>query len=179
MTTAFRLAPALLLALAACSPSADSLSADKGADESAADERVVPSDKGGDTAPEMVPDGVAITSVGELLGEYRVAGVDDAELPNGEAIALSIDGPILSFEPTCAGFVWGMEFDGEVLAIQRHGLGPRPAPGEPPPPVCTVAISAGQTALARALDAVTRAERTPSNAIRLSGNGHSVTLYSQ
>lgn len=169
MTTAFRLAPALLLALVACSPSA----------EKGADERVVSSDKGEQIAPDRVPDGVALTSVGDLLGEYRVAGVDDAELPNGEAIALSIDGPILSFEPTCAGFVWGIEFDGEALAMQRHGIGPPPAPGEPPPPVCAVAISAGQTALSQALDAVTRAERTPSNAIRLSGNGHSVTLYSQ
>lgn len=173
MIHALRLAPAVLLALAACSPSSD-MGADKEANDSAA------SPVGnGQSAPEQLPDGVAITAVGDLVGEYRVAGVDDAELPNGEAIALSIDGPMLSFEPTCAGFVWGIRFDGEVLTTQRYGMANAPAPGEPPPPVCAVAISAGQSALAQALDAATRAERTPSNAIRLSGGGHSVTLYTQ
>ena len=169
MSAELRLALAMLLALAACSPSTDE----------AANEGGASLDEIGVEAPEQVPDGVAITAVGDLIGEYRVAGVNDAELPDGEAIALSIDGPMLSFEPTCAGFVWEIGFDGGVLATQRHGFANAPAPGEPPPPVCAVAISAGQTALARALDAVTRAERTPSNAIRLSGGGYSVTLYNQ
>lgn len=173
MIHALRLAPAVLLSLAACSPSSD-MGAGKEADDSAA------SPVGnGQSAPEQVHDGVVITAVGDLVGQYRVAGVDDAELPNGEAIALSIDGPMLSFEPTCAGFVWGISFDGDVLNTQRYGMANAPAPGESPPPVCAVAISAGQSALAQTLDAATRAERTPSNAIRLSGGGHSVTLYTQ
>lgn len=130
-------------------------------------------------APEQVPGGVAITSVGDLLGEYRVAGVDDAELPGGEAIALSIDGPLLSYEPTCAGFVWEIGFEGDALTTSRHRAGPPPEPGAPPPPVCAVAVSEGQRALAVAIDAATCAERTSANAIRLSGDGHSVTLFSQ
>lgn len=167
MITAHRLAPALLFALAACSAPAD-----KNPDEGTA-----VSDESGETAPEQVPGGVAITEVGDLIGEYRVAGVDDAELPNGEAIALSIDGPMLSFEPTCAGFVWQIGFDGDMLTTRRPGV--PPVPGEAPPPVCAIAISPGQSALAQAIDAATRAERTPSNAIRLSGGGHSLTLYTQ
>ena len=128
---------------------------------------------------EIVPDGQTITSVGDLIGEYRVAGIDDGGVPQGQAIALSIDGPVLSFEPTCAGFVWEIGFEGESLSTQRQA-NPQDRPaGSPPPPVCAVAVSPGQIALAQSIDAATRAERTPANAVRLSGGGRSVTLFSQ
>lgn len=130
-------------------------------------------------APEQVPGGEVLNSVGELLGEYRVAGIDGGEVPGGEAIALSIDGPLVSYEPTCAGFVWEIDFEEERFETARHSFGPPPEPGEPPRPVCAIAVSAGQRALATAIDAATRAERTPANAIRLSGSGHSVLLFSQ
>lgn len=129
--------------------------------------------------PGNIADGKPITSLGDLLGEYRVAGVDGSEVPHGEAIALSIDGPLMSFDPTCAGFVWEIGFEGDALVTRRSSnAADRPA-GIPPPPVCAIAVSDGQRALAEALDAATRAERTLENAVRLSGGKHSVTLFSQ
>ena len=139
----------------------------------------------GRTPPERVPGGVVLTSVGDLLGEYRVAGIDEKPVEGDAGIAVSIDGPMLSFEPTCVGFVWAIGFEGEVLALNRHGWprsGETLAPGEPPsppPPVCLVAVSQQQRELAAAFDSVTRAERTPENGLRFSGGGRSVLLFSQ
>lgn len=170
MNRPFHLVPILGLALlAACAPEPDN----------PAPVPTSSADDAREVADARVPGGEPIMAIGDLVGEYRVAGVDDAELPGGEAIALSIDGPLLSYEPTCAGFVWQLAFEGETLRTSRKGNAQDRAPGEPPPPVCAVAVSEGQSALARALDAATRAERTPDNAIRLSGGGHSVTLFSQ
>ena len=134
-------------------------------------------------APERVPDGIPLTSVGDLLGEYRVAGIDDRELAGDTGIALSVDGPLLSYEPTCAGFVWTVDFEGEALKLERfREPAPEVKPGEipvPPRALCAIGLLPEWQQLAGALDAVTRAERTPANAIRLSGGGRSVTLFSQ
>ncbi len=129
--------------------------------------------------PEPEPQGTAIASVGDLVGEYRVAGIDDAEISGNKGIALSIDGPLMSFGPTCAGFEWTIGFDGETLRTSRHSGAAGSSLGEPSRPVCAVAVTPAERALAQALDAATRAERTPANGIRLSGGGHSVTLFSQ
>ncbi len=121
----------------------------------------------------------AITSLAALEGEYRVAGIDGAELGGMEGIAASITGTRLSFEPTCAGFVWEIAMvDGGMQTARPGSRGPR-LTATITPPTCRIAISRQQRQLAEALDAVTRAERMPSNAVRLSGEGHSVTLFSQ
>ena len=145
-------------------------------------EAIVTSSEEGKYAPERVPGGIPLTSVGDLLGEYRVAQIDDRDLAGDTGIALSVDGALLSYEPTCAGFVWTVEFTGQALQLGRFS---EPAlevePGEVPPPprpVCAIGIRPQWQQLADALDSVTRAERTPANAIRLSGDGRSVTLFS-
>jgi hypothetical protein len=126
-----------------------------------------------------LPPGVrAITSVSELVGEYRVAEIDDEPLDAPIGIALSIDGSMMSFDPTCAGFVWRLAFEGERLATQRLAA-ETDAPGQAPPPVCAVAPLPEQARLAEALDAATEAEHTAANGIRLSGGGRSATLFSQ
>jgi hypothetical protein len=128
---------------------------------------------------ERVPGGVAITALGDLVGEYRVAGVDDAEIRGNEGIALSIDGPQMSFEPTCAGFIWRIDFDGAMFSTARQRDRAEPPSEAAARAVCALEVTPARWALAEALDAATYAQRTPSNGIRLSGGGHSVTIYSQ
>lgn len=113
-----------------------------------------------------------------LVGEYRVAGIDGAALDADFGIALSIDAGRVSFEPTCAGFVWSYAYSDGRLDIERRQEALHRA-GDPPAPVCAVAVAPEQRRLAAALDAVDRAGRTPANGIELSGNGRSVLLFSQ
>lgn len=165
----------LLLLAAACDGS--------GPDTPAEAPVVRAGEESGDYSPERVPGGVAITALGDLVGEYRVAGIDDQPLDMPQGIALSVDGPLLSFEPVCAGFVWEVQFDSEQLSLTRTRE-PEPPVAEgvlPPPPrtTCAIGILPEWDQLATALDAASRAERTPANAVRISGGGHSVTLFSQ
>ncbi len=146
-------------------------------------EAIVTSSEEGMYAPERVPGGIPLTSVGDLLGEYRVAGIDDRELAGNTGIAVSVDGALLSYEPTCAGFVWTVDFESEAFKLKRfREPTPEVAPGEIPVPeraICAIGVRPQWQQLADALDAATRAERTPANAIRLSGGGRSVTLFAQ
>jgi hypothetical protein len=117
----------------------------------------------------------ALPAPESLVGEYRVAGIDGEELNASFGIALSIDEGKVSFEPTCAGFVWTYAYRGGALDLERR----QEKIGHPPPPVCAVAIHPLQRQLGEALDAVDRAGRTPANGIELSGNGRSVLLFTQ
>ncbi len=122
---------------------------------------------------------VALTRIGDLVGEYRVAGIDGAEIPGDQGIALSIDGNQLSFEPTCAGFVWRIELPADELRFVRVPQYPPAVAGAPPPPVCAVAVSPQLRQLGKAIDASTRAWRTPANGIMIEGGGRSALLFSQ
>jgi hypothetical protein len=114
-----------------------------------------------------------------LVGEYRVAGIDGAEVGGGIGIGLSITEREIYFEPRCAGFNWSYTYKDGDLSTDRPVRRGASSTAGPQPPVCLVAIHVEQARLATALDAVTQAERTPSNGIELTGGGHSVTLYSQ
>lgn len=104
-----------------------------------------------------------------LVGEYRVAGIDGTEVGGNIGIGLSVTETNIFYDPRCAGFDWTYTYEGGSLTTER------PADR----PVCRIAVHPEQQRLATALDAVTQAERTPSNGIELSGGGHSVTLFSQ
>ena len=117
-----------------------------------------------------------------LEGEYRVAGIDGTEVGGNIGIALSITDKLIWFDPRCAGFNWSYTYAEGVISTDRPQK-PRTTDSAlvagVPAPTCRIAVHPEQQRLATALDAVTRAERTPSNGIELSGGGHSVTLYSQ
>jgi hypothetical protein len=85
---------------------------------------------------------------------------------------------MLSFEPTCAGFVWSLRFENGALVTTRLSE-VRVAPGDPPPPVCAVALLPEQRLLAQAFDAADKVTRTPANGILFEGGGRSALLFSQ
>ncbi|WP_338446572.1 hypothetical protein V5F89_01885 [Pelagerythrobacter marensis] len=104
-----------------------------------------------------------------LVGEYRVAGIDGAELGGDIGIGLSITETNIFYQPRCAGFDWTYTYEAGALTTER------PADR----PVCAIGVPPEQRRLASALDSVTRAERTPANGIELTGGERSVTLFSQ
>lgn len=169
---------ALPLALAACGPSSEA-PPDPSSSRTASTEPTVQASPMPDRAP-AVPDGSRpLTPVGDLNGEYRVAGIDGAELGGDLGIAVSIDGPMLSYEPTCAGFVWNIaEEGGEFSFTRAPGYGPTRQP-DGSVMVCAVAVPAEFDRLGRAIDVAQRAWRTPTNGVLLEGGGRSVLLFSQ
>lgn len=131
---------------------------------------------------EPVAEGVPDT----LAGEYRVAGIDGEEVSGGIGIALTITDNQIWFEPRCAGFSWTYSYaDGDLTTDrpEKARSDQRTADGmivaRRIRPTCRIAVHPEQQRLANALDGVTEARRTPSNAIELVGEGHSVTLFSQ
>ena len=170
------MAPLLPLALAACGqvpdgqPEPEQMQA-----EAPRDAR--PSSSGDAFA---APEGSQrIAAVGDLVGEYRVAGIDGAGLQADFGIAVSIDGPMLSYEPTCAGFVWTIAEDAGAFTFTRSpGFGPTRQP-DGTIAVCAVAVPPEMERLGAAVDAARRAWRTPANGVLLEGGGRSVLLFSQ
>lgn len=131
------------------------------------------SDSGAAATPTSVADGdppaPAATAPASLVGEYRVAGIDGTEVGGQIGIALSITEENIFYDPRCASLEWTYTYQNGALTTDR----PMDAP------VCEIAVHPEKQRLAAALDAVTRAERTPSNGFELTGGGHSVTLFSQ
>ncbi len=159
-----------VLALAACQPATD----DPASGAASEDTPQTPA-----PAPPPEDEPAAANAPASVVGEYRVAGIDGTEVGGGIGIGLSITESEIYYEPRCAGFDWSYTYgDGELSTDRPGKSGPRLAAG-PQAPVCEVAVHPEKQRLATALDAVTRAERTPSNGIELTGGGHSVTLYSQ
>lgn len=114
------------------------------------------------------PANVAVTEAGELVGEYRVAGVDGEALNAPVGVAVSINKTTISLLP-CAGYVWRYTYAAGKLETE-------PAPG-PSDTLC--APTREVAAVGAALNGANRVARTPSNGLEFSGGGHSVLLFSQ
>lgn len=124
-------------------------------------------------------------TAGILAGEYRVAGIDGEPLEGQSGLALSANDYSIWWEPRCAGLHVEYRIVNERFVVLEMPPVPPPPPappGEtppPPPPVCALAPPpAAQEAIA-AIRAADRVERTAENGIKLSGNGRSITLFSQ
>jgi len=114
-----------------------------------------------------------------LEGEWRVAGIDGKPLDQPVAIALSASKQEIWWAPRCAGLVRSYTIAGTRFKA-GPALGVRPRkPGEPTPPVCTIAPPPRSGELFRALDAADKIARTPENGVLISGGGHSLLLFSQ
>jgi hypothetical protein len=117
-------------------------------------------------------------SVASLAGAWRVAGIDGADLNEPYGLALGADGQAIWFEPRCARQERLYAIEGGSI---RFSVNPelQPGPGKPGVPVCMIGLPPRLGDVLRALDAAERIERSSSNAIEITGPGHSLTLYSQ
>lgn len=114
-----------------------------------------------------------------LEGEWRVAGIDGQALDQPVGLALSGSAEEIWWDPRCAGYVRSYRIEGGKFTTGPHlGFVPR-KPGEPTPPVCTIAPAPRIHEVFQALTSATTIARTPQNGIEISGGGHSLLLFSQ
>jgi hypothetical protein len=126
-----------------------------------------PNDEAPQSAPDEADSSIIATSEA-LAGEYRVAGIDgeDVDLPHG--ITASITGDRIDVQSDCIRFAWSYRFEDRLLVTEQA-----------PVASCRRALLPEERALSEAVEAADVVRRTPTNGIELSGNGRSVTLFSQ
>lgn len=112
-------------------------------------------------------DGV-IMAPAALAGEYRVAGVDGRDINLSHGVSASISEQEIEVLSQCIRFKWTYVLSGGVLAAERI-----------PSMSCRRALLPEEEAISRAFDQAVQARRTPANGIEFSGEGHTVTLFSQ
>jgi len=117
-----------------------------------------------------------------LAGEWRVAGLDGEEFDEAYGIALSADDSEIWWEPRCAAQAVRYRID-----ANRFESVPPPAPptadagtgADAAVAVCAIGLPERLPEVMAAIRAADRIERTPQNGVRLSGRGHSLTLFGQ
>ena len=107
----------------------------------------------------------------DLQGNWRVAGIDGEPIDTPYAITLVADESNILWEPACAGQYRGYSISGETFAA--------PIRNNNKLEVCAIGFPEELPRIWSALEAAERIERTPENAVLISGNGRSVTLFSQ
>jgi hypothetical protein len=114
------------------------------------------------------PANAAITEAGELVGEYRVAGVNgrDIDLPHG--ITARINPASIHVTSDCVNVAWSWFLEGTRLVTERV-----PVEG------CGRGFLPEEEAIVTAVDSADKASRTPANGLEFSGGGHSVLLFGQ
>lgn len=149
--------------LAACGGTDDEPAADA-APPAASGPAATPAASPASTASPAAP----VDPVIELMGEYRVAGVDggDINLPHG--ITASIGDDRIDVTSQCVEMAWSYGLEGTALETT-------------PIPVvtCDRARYPEEEAIEAVFTAAREVERTASNGVRFSGGGRSVTLFSQ
>ena len=109
-----------------------------------------------------------IASAAQLAGEYRVAGIDGADINLPHAITASIDGERIHLTSDCVNLAWNYRFEGEQLVTEQV-----------PVESCARGLEPTEQELLAALDVADAVRRTPANAVEISGGGHAVTLFAQ
>ncbi|MEO6387972.1 MAG: META domain-containing protein [Croceibacterium sp.] len=144
---------ASLLALAACGPRDDAQSVQVASPTAS----VAP-------APAGDPD----ISAAQLVGEYRVAGVGGESIDLPHAITLSLSSDRITLVADCVNAVWGYHLERGSLATKRL-----------PVMSCQRGLMAQEQAVFAALDGATRIVHLPSGAYEVSGQGPSLTIFTQ
>ncbi len=107
----------------------------------------------------------------ELLlppGEYRIAGADGREIDLPHAITVSITADAIVVASGCVTLRWAyVHVDGRMVTSPVDG------------PNCKRARYLEEEAIGAVFDAPTAIDRTPANAIELTGGGHSIAIFSQ
>ena len=136
--------------------------------------------KATEAPPSAAPTSATSSAVASLAGEWRVAGIDGQPLDEAYGIALSGSATELWWDPRCAGMARSYRIRNGAIAFGPVPInGKPPAPGSPPPPVCTVPLPPRLGEVFAALDAARTVERTPANGVLIAGGGRSVLLFSQ
>lgn len=107
----------------------------------------------------------------DLQGYWRVAGLDGKPIDASYAIALVADGDSIWWEPECALQYRDYSISGNTFAA--------PMRSNANLEVCDIGFPEELPRIWSALEAADRIERTPENGVLISGNGRSVTLFSQ
>ncbi|MGB3167580.1 MAG: hypothetical protein WBA68_12480 [Alteraurantiacibacter sp.] len=107
-----------------------------------------------------------------LEGEWRIAGLNGAALDLPVGLALSIGVDTVRYDSGCGGHAWTYRLDGSAIVTSRT---------RSPDNDCLARSTFPREVyqVAAAIDAARTVERTPANGVRLSGDGSSVTLFSQ
>lgn len=136
-----------MCALAACQPSEE---APRGAPDSAE------------------PTSSIVASPEALAGEYRVAGIDGADVNLPHGITASITDDRIDVHSDCIRFAWTYRFEEQLLVTE-----------EAPVASCRRALLPEEQALQAAVEAADVVRRTPANGIEFSGGGRSLLLFGQ
>ena len=161
------LVPSLVVAaaLAACQPSTQ---ASPDVEETPAAPVAGPAAEPTSSVPDEGPVAGAIVSSAELVGEYRVPGVDgqDINLPHG--ISATIDDTTIRVSADCVNFALSYRFEGPRLVTEAT-----------PVVTCERGLLPEEEAVQAAFEAAVAVRRLPSNGIEFSGGGRSVILFGQ
>lgn len=120
----------------------------------------------------------------DLVGEWRVAGIDGAAVDLPAALTVSGGPQILDWEPACAQLMHRYRIDGARFSAVRIRQfvteeamqSPGAVPSRPP---CAIGLPPGVEDAMLAVEMADKIERTAENGIRISGRTRSVTLFSQ
>jgi hypothetical protein len=107
----------------------------------------------------------------DMAGEWRVAELDGQELNKPHAIALSADHEQIWWEPECA-----LQYRDYTIHGSRFRAKPEDQSRRE---VCDIGLPEELPRVWSALDAADTIDRTGANGVRISGEGRSITLYSQ
>jgi hypothetical protein len=118
---------------------------------------------------ETPPANVPVNQTAELVGEYRIAGVDgrDIDLPHGITARIDDTGIIVESGCVMMSWVWFFE-DGRLVTEQ---LFPRES--------CGRKLLPEEEAIAAAFNGATHVGRTPANGIEFAGENGAVLLFGQ
>ena len=124
-------------------------------------------------APRGAPDSAErtssiIASSDALAGDYRVAGIDGADVNLPHGITASIADERIDVQSGCIRFAWTYRFEEQLLVTEQA-----------PVASCRRALLPEERTLAEAMEAADVVRRTPANGIEFSGSGHSLLLFGQ
>lgn len=104
----------------------------------------------------------------DLAGEYRVAGVNGADVNQPYAITASISAERIHVVADCINLAWRYEQQGDTVSTERVAV-----------EGCGRGLTVAEEAVTAAFDSARTVARTPGNALEFRGPGHAVTLFSQ
>jgi hypothetical protein len=127
-----------------------------------------PADQAVPATPGSTPASEIVASAETLAGEYRVAGIDGADVNLPHAITASVGPERMEFTSDCIRMAWTYRFESQVLVTETA-----------PVASCRRALLAEEQALSEAVEAAGIVRRTEANGVELSGEGHTVLLFGQ